>query len=132
VSTPDLIADLCDDFHRAHEDLFAVRDKDSPVEVVTWRTHARCSLRRTGLSSARPEHSTRATGTHRTAYFPATGQVDTPVVAHDNLPIGETRAGPLIVESPVTTVVLDERAAVERLPSGSLRITPLDDRGGDE
>ena len=68
-------------------------------------------------------------GTHRTAYFPVTGQVDTPVVAHDDLPIGETRIGPVIVESPVTTVVLDERAAVERAPSGSLRITPLDDRG---
>jgi N-methylhydantoinase A len=132
VSTPDLIAEFCEDFHRAHDDLFAVRDKDSPVEVVTWRAHALCSLRQTGLSSARPEQSARDMGTHRTAYFPATGRVDTAVVAHDDLPIGETRTGPLIVESPVTTVVLDERAAVERLSSGSLRIMPLAELGGDK
>ena len=130
LSTAEQIADLCEDFHRVHEDLFAVRDKNSAVEIVTWRAHARCSLR-AGLSSATPEASTREMGTHRPAYFPTTGLVDTPVLAHRDLPIGDRRTGPLIVESPVTTVVLDERAAIERTSSGSLRITPLGDPGGD-
>jgi N-methylhydantoinase A len=119
------IADLCQDFHAAHEDLFAVRDKDAPVEIVTWRAHARCSLREYGLGSARPEPSARALPGVRRAFFPTIGTVETPVVAHDDLPVGEQRFGPLIVESPVTTVVLDERAAVERAPTGSLRLTPL-------
>ncbi len=131
LSTADQIADLCEDFHVAHEHLFAVRDKNSPIEIVTWRVHARCSLRQAGLSSAHPEPSAREMGSHRSAYFPTTGVVDTPIVAHDDLPIGERRTGPLIVESPVTTVVLDERASVERAPSGSLRITPQGDSGGD-
>ena len=39
--------------------------------------------------------------------------------------VGERLAGPLILESPVTTVVLDEQASVERLASGSLLIDPL-------
>jgi N-methylhydantoinase A len=119
------IAELCEDFHAAHEDLFAVRDNDAPVEVVTWRAHARCSLRHRGLSSARPEPSAREMAPSRDAFFPGVGTVETPVVEHDALPIGERRVGPLIVESPVTTVVLDERAAVERKASGSLSVTPL-------
>lgn len=125
LSAPEHLADLCEDFHQAHDDLFAVRDSDSSVEIVTWRAHSRCSLRHDGLASARPEPSSRQMGSSRTVFFPATGLIDTPVVAHDALPVGEMRMGPLIVESPVTTVVLDERAAVERAPSGSLRITPL-------
>ena len=129
LSAAEHLTDLCEDFHRAHEDLFAVRDRDSPVEIVTWRAHARCTLRQGGLSSARPEPSSRSSASHRVAYFPTTGPVKTAVVAHDDLPLGENLTGPLFVESPVTTVVLDERAAVERLPSGSLRITPLVDPG---
>lgn len=118
------VADLCEDFHVAHEDLFAIRDKDAPVEIVTWRAHARCSFREHGLVAARPEPSAREVASHRRAYFPGIGMVDAPVVAHDKLPVGERRVGPLIVESPVTTVVLDERAAVRRESSGSLLVTP--------
>jgi N-methylhydantoinase A len=124
------VADLCDDFHVAHEDLFAVRDAEAPVEIVTWRAHARCSLREHGLVPARLAPSTRGTARTRQAFFPELGIVETPVVSPRDLPVGERRAGPLIVESPVTTLVLDERAAVERAPSGSLRVTALLDGGG--
>jgi N-methylhydantoinase A len=112
-------------FHAAHEELYAVRDADAPVEIVTWRAHVRCTLRRSDVPPARPERSQRAVAAERAAYFPALGVVDTPVRTLDALAVGERAAGPLLIESPVTTVVLDERATVERAPSGSLLVDPL-------
>jgi N-methylhydantoinase A len=129
------VADLEADFHAAHEELFAVRDPAAPVELVTWRAHVRFSLRRHALGNARPEPSERAIPDRRRAYFAALGSVDVPVRAHDALRPGEVVSGPLIVESPVTTVVLDERAAVELSPLGSLLVDPFaavnDNAGGD-
>jgi N-methylhydantoinase A len=122
LDTPENVDDLREDFHEAHEELFAVRDTAAPVELVTWRAHVRCSLRRRGLQRAQPEPSARELADRRRAYFPALGSVDVLVRSHDSLRVGERLTGPLIVESPVTTVVLDERAAVELAPSGSLLI----------
>ena len=125
IETSEQVADLVEDFHRAHEELFAVRDAAAPVELVTWRAHVRCSLRRRELRNARPEPSDRAVPDQRRAYFPALGSIDVPVRAHDSLRVGERLTGPLIIESPVTTVVLDERAAVELTANGSLRVDPF-------
>ncbi len=125
LSAPGHLDDLCEDFHQAHEDLFAVRDSASPVELVTWRVTGRCRLRTHHLGRIRPEPSSRDLDARRRAYFPRLGLVEIDVRAHDTLDEGERLRGPLIVESPVTTVVLDERAAVERSPHGSLLIDPL-------
>ncbi|MEO1018367.1 MAG: hydantoinase/oxoprolinase family protein, partial [Pseudomonadota bacterium] len=38
-----------DDFHTAHEELFAVADQGSPVEIVNWHVQASCRLREPGL-----------------------------------------------------------------------------------
>ena len=124
LDTAAQVAGLEADFHAAHEELFAVRDADAPVELVTWRAHVRCSLRRRGLANARPEPSNRVVPERRQAYFPALGWTTVPVRAHDALRVGERLPGPLIIESPVTTVVLDERAAVELSPLGSLLVDP--------
>jgi N-methylhydantoinase A len=133
LETAAQVADLVEDFHAAHEELFAVRDDAAPVELVTWRAHVRCSLRRRALGRARPEPSDRAIPERRRAYFPALGSIDVPVRVHDALRVGERLNGPLIVESPVTTVVLDERSSVTLSPLGSLLIDPFsssDERRG--
>jgi N-methylhydantoinase A len=130
LETPDEVERLREAFHEAHEELFAVRDAGSPVEVVTWRAHARCALRHGGLPPARVEPAHGAVAVERTAYFPELGFVATPVRSFDELPVGEPLAGPLIVESPVTTIVVDERAAAERAPSGSLLIAVSRAGGG--
>jgi N-methylhydantoinase A len=125
LDTQEQLDALRADFHQLHEELFAVRDSAAAVELVTWRAHVRCSLRQTALEHAVPEPSDRAVAPSRRAYFPALGLTDVPVRAHDSLVVGKRLSGPLIVESPVTTVVLDEQAAVELTPSGSLLIDPL-------
>ena len=130
LKTPEELEELRQDFHAAHEERFAVRDAEAPVEMVTWRAHVRCALRHQELASAQPEPSRHALAAQRRAYFPELGFVTTPVRSLEGLAVGERLVGPLIIESPVTTVVLDERAAVERAPSGSLLIdTSVADAG---
>jgi N-methylhydantoinase A/oxoprolinase/acetone carboxylase beta subunit len=46
------------------------------------------------------------------------------VVSLAAMPVDVPHAGPLIVESPVTTVVVDPGAVARRTPRGSLVITP--------
>jgi N-methylhydantoinase A len=79
-------------------------------------------LRHRELAGARPEPSRRAVAAQRQAYFPGLGLVATPVRNLESLAVGERLSGPLLIESPVTTVVLDEHSAAERAPTGSLLI----------
>jgi N-methylhydantoinase A len=122
LQAADDVEELRQDFHAAHEELFAVRDADAPVEIVTWRAHVRCALRHQELVSARPEPSRHAVAVQRPAYFPNVGLVTTDVRHVDALVLGERLVGPMIIESPVTTIVLDERATAELAPSGSLLV----------
>jgi N-methylhydantoinase A len=125
LETAAQVEQLRQDFHAAHDELFAVCDEEAPVELVTWRAHARCALRHGDVAGARPEPSRQVIAAQRGAYFPGIGVVRTPVRSIDTVAVGERLAGPLIVESPVTTVVLDEGAVLERLASGSLLIDPF-------
>ena len=59
LDSPEELEILREDFHRLHEELFAVRDAAAPVELVTWRAHVRCALRRRPLREASPQPSAR-------------------------------------------------------------------------
>jgi N-methylhydantoinase A len=125
LATPEEIEQLRQDFHVAHDELFAVRDVGAPVEIVTWRAHVRCALREQPPGRAEAAASARRSSGRRRAFFPRLGIVDVPVVDFAELPTRAPTAGPLIVESPVTTVVVDQDASVQRLPSGSLLLEPV-------
>jgi N-methylhydantoinase A len=124
VSTPSEVETLRQDFHAVHEEIFAVRDSAAPVEIVTWRADARCRLRRPELAVARSPARAGAEPSARQAYFPQLGLVEVPVRPLAEIEPGERLTGPVIVESPVTTVVLDEAAAAELTEAGSLRVVP--------
>lgn len=108
-------------FNARHDALFAVTDPDSDIEIVSWHAEIRCTLPkkpfRSGLGAleGRPDH-------RRSAYFTGFGRVDTLVRAYEALQVGAQVEGPLIVESPVTTVIVPPDATLERLDSGSLAI----------
>jgi N-methylhydantoinase A len=117
------VAAFRDAFHRVHDDLFAFSDPGSEVEIVSWRAHVRCGLPRTAMDDLRPARDDMPAGT-RLAYFPETGEVQTAVRRYGSLGDGERIAGPVIVESAVTTVVVPPGAAIAMLPSGSLLLEP--------
>jgi N-methylhydantoinase A len=119
---PAEIAALAKVFHATHQDVFAVSDPESAVEVVGWNATISCKIRRqTGASLAHRAGGGKAR-TRRRAYFAPGGFADVPVLQFESMAVGETVAGPALVESAFTTVVLDPGASATRRPSGSLSI----------
>ena len=116
---------LRDAFHDVHEDVFAIADRDSPIEIVGWRARARARLRdeRTPmLDEGLREQPPRAT---RTAYFRGRGAVEVPVLSPAAIEQDTVVTGPALVELPATTVVIDDNASFVRTTSGSLVIDPV-------
>jgi N-methylhydantoinase A len=119
------VEELRRDFHAVHEELFAINDPESPIEVVAWRARVRCRLRESGPVVVSADSAARAhAAASRRAYFAETGLVDARVRLFEAMGPGEVLAGPAIVESPVTTVVIDPEASAGRTSSGGLLISP--------
>lgn len=116
------VARLVEAFHRTHEELFAVSDPDSAVEFLTWSARVACRLRpdaddAPALASGAPQPASR-----RRAYFAGHGWCDAAVRAFGDL--AEPVAGPAIVESAFTTVVVPPGAIARGSESGGIVITP--------
>ncbi|MDW5596307.1 hydantoinase/oxoprolinase family protein [Conexibacter stalactiti] len=136
IATPADVATLREDFHRLHESLFAVADRDAEVELVTWRARIRCDLGSPDLEIATPDASTGSSRpqsdrgvavlTTRRAHFAAIGTTDVPVHRVADLSPGDRVEGPAFVESPVTTVVVEPGASAELAASGTLLLRPLE------
>jgi N-methylhydantoinase A len=109
-------------FHDIHHEVFAVSDAHSPVEIVGWRVRAECRLHDSELA-ARGEIA-EMTRKSRRAWFPALGEVLTPVLDFSALAEEEPIPGPALVESPLTTVVVDPLTTAMRSPLGNLLLSP--------
>ena len=107
--TPELVAQLREDFAQAHLNMYGYRSDGEPVQIMALRVVARgladaarvpAHLRISAASHATPEP------TSRQAYFgPSHGWLQTPVISRQALADGPRR-GPLIVEEyDATTVV---------------------------
>lgn len=124
------VEQLRQDFHAAHEDVFAISDPGSQVEVVSWRARVRCRLHATDVVRvALPTRGGQPPSTRR-AYFADSGFLDTAIVDFADLEAGASVAGPAIVESPMTTVVVDPEAIARRAESGSVVIDLVESSGG--
>lgn len=115
---------LVQGFHKVHEELFAIRDPDSGVEVVGWTASVKCRLREGESGSLALRELEATTDRSRPVYFNGHGLVDATVRRFEAMNEGEVLAGPAIIESPFTTVVVDPGATAERRASGSLSIVP--------
>ena len=113
-----------EDFHRVHEELFAFADEGSAIEAVGWRANVRCRLRDGANLGVEGAGGGPEIAAARAVYFPEAGRVEARVARFERMAPGETVAGPAIVESSFTTVVIDPGAVAERRASGSLLITP--------
>lgn len=113
---------LVEDFHAAHEAMFAVRDPDSDVEVIHWHARVRCRLRDTGFGITDRATTDVSPGGTRRVVFPGTGEVLANVLDFQTLSVGEMHVGPAIVESPFTSIAIEPGVNFERTTAGSLRI----------
>ncbi len=114
---------LREDFHRTHEELFAFTDPGSPVEVVAWRARARLRLGDLALVGDQSFGDVEPSGT-RSVLFPGIGVHEAPTYPLDSVGRSGTVSGPAIVESALTTVVVEPGASLQRAPSGSLLLRP--------
>ncbi len=110
-------------FHETHKSIFEIYDPVSEVEFVTWRAKVRCRLREGGSGSLPKPMDTGPTLTARKVYFGATGWVDAPVARFEAMRPGEPVAGPAIIESSFTTVVVEPGTVAVRTEGGGLRMT---------
>jgi N-methylhydantoinase A len=109
-------------------DVFATCDRDSPIEVVGWRARVQCQLRESvAIAAAAAPDDARPAEAVRPAWFPGHSQpLETAVRRFDAIAPGTELGGPAIVESPVTTIVIDPGTRVVGVPGGSL-VVAVDD-----
>jgi N-methylhydantoinase A len=119
---------LEEDFHRAHEQIFAFRDPDSAVEIIAWRASVRC---KTGLDTDFILSQSGASGNEarsRRVHFASIGWAEAPVFQFRDLATGKQLKGPAIVESPFTSIVIEPGATFSRTASANLVLKPKADR----
>lgn len=120
--TSEQVEQFTRDFHRVHREIFAIDDPGSPVEVVAWRARVRCRIHDRDLLPDASAGAGREVAA-RPVYVRSLGTVEVPVVPLDKLSTSQPAEGPLIIESPVTTIVVDLGARAVRTSTGSVLIT---------
>lgn len=115
---------LVGDFHAAHQEIFAISDPGSEVEIIGWSARVSCRLRDGQLAGLAADAVATDQQNTRPAYFKGTGWAEAAVLSFDALEQDKIVDGPAIVESSFTTVVVGPGATASRKPSGSLAIVP--------
>jgi N-methylhydantoinase A len=114
------ITDLVSDFHKLHREIFAFDDPNGEIEFVNWRALVACDLRRTPLGRIGAERNgARSAMTVRRAWFAGQAQ-EVPVYEFEALTPVHRHAGPAIVETPFTTIVMEPRTEFWVDQSGGL------------
>ena len=111
---------LVEDFHAEHEQVFAVCDPDSEVEVIHWHARVRSRIRQRELPPVQ-NPVTPAGHAARRVVFPGYGPVEAAVVGFASL-AGTPCVGPAVVESPFTSVAIEPGVEFQRAGSDGLRV----------
>jgi len=117
------VAFLVEDFHAIHEQVYAVRDERAVVEVVNLRARVNCPLQG-GVEDSVALAQGHSSSGMRSVYFSGIGAVNAAILRLEAMTPGAQFAGPAVVESSFTTIVLNPGASAERTASGSLAIAP--------
>ena len=111
---------LVEAFHAEHEQVFAVRDPDSEVEVIHWHARVRSRIRQRDLPPVQ-DPMTPAGHAARRVVFPGHGPVEAAVVEFATLS-GAPSVGPAVIESPFTSVAIEPGVEFQRSGSGGLHV----------
>lgn len=117
------VAEVLRRFRAEYERLNAVKGPDAPVEFITWRASARgpvpeLPLHKGFSGEAKAKCSTRC------VYFRETsGFVDARVVPAGSLAVGETLAGPALIELGDATITVGPGATAQLREDGLVLIT---------
>lgn len=110
-------------FHATHEMIFEIADHHSEIEFVSWRAKVDCQLRKPGSTRLGETKAAVNPSTRRDIYFSGSGWSNAEIIHFEGMTPDLPIAGPAIVESSFTTVVVDPGATASRTKGGALRIT---------
>lgn len=115
----DDVAALVADFHRTHQEIFAVSDVGAPVEVVGWAATVQCRIGadepgRLGKDSGQTAER------RRRIYMRQHGWMDAPAVGFDAFDGGKEIAGPAVIESDFTSVFIEPGTRARRGELGTI------------
>ena len=118
-----------EDIMQVHPDLagiFAINDPGAEIETVSWRARVSCRLRDNQRPAAPVFTSLEGHEKPRSrdVYFPDVGFVKASVHHFESMAAGTDIHGPAIIESPVTSIVVDPGAVAQRRATGSLVVRP--------
>ncbi len=121
TTTPEGVAQLVEAFHAAHRETFAVADVNAPIEIESWHARAHCQL-------TEPQNPVMEQGhtqpRERRVYIPHKGWRTATVWRLPDVPIDRQVAGPAVVETATTSVLIEEGAQFSRRSSGTLHVVP--------
>lgn len=113
--------ELVASFHRTHGEVFKAADDGSPVEFESWHVRVRCRISTPQFAEA---VLTNRQPRKRQVYLPGAQWADVDVWRLEDIPFQTKITGPAIVESDMTTVVVDGTSTFWRTEIGSLWVTP--------
>ncbi len=120
ISGAEDIQALTDAFHAVHKNIFAVNDPASAVEIVGWSAKVSSRLRSAPLGRLAASSGSGERRKAQPAYFAGSGWIDTPRAGFESLVPDQVYTGPMIVESPFTTIVLDPQSRFRLTQAGSV------------
>jgi N-methylhydantoinase A len=116
------IAGLLADFHRTHQEVFAVSDPASPIETVGWNAEVRCPISNATRGRVRSAEVSVKLHPRRVRFLSAREAVEVDVFRFEAIPAGAAITGPAIIESSFTSIVIDPGATAVRDNLGTLVI----------
>lgn len=125
ITNQEDVDQIVEDFHAAHERVFAVKEPGQYIECIQWRARATGELAKPKLIELKDggENPSAAFKGKREAYFRETGGlVETPYYDADKLMFGNKIAGPAVIEGSATTLVIPPGAIVTVSRLGSCLI----------
>ncbi len=122
---PEDIVKVRKDFDRIHKELFTFLDTESDLHFICWRSTAKCRLaaKKVGLIKNVGSDGLKKRSV-REIYLSDTGKTEAEVLMLDSLEAGVEIIGPAIIESPFTTIVINQDSKAVLQESGSLVISP--------
>lgn len=118
------VAQIEADFHIAHERLYTFQLPDTPVEFVNFHVAGfrHVATPRIARLEANGRLASRPTGRQRRVDFDVDGVHQTVIHEREQLPVGFTAVGPLIVEEPAATTLVHPGQSLEVDAYGNLVI----------
>jgi N-methylhydantoinase A len=121
-ATEDDVARFRAAFDATHEQLFTIRDESSAVELIGLRARVSCPARSGAAFRLKGDPEATGEARSRPVYFSGHGWIETPVLRWDAMAAERPVAGPALIESAFTTIVVDPPARFRRTADGSILI----------